>query len=121
MPVPFTILFVEDETSVREVVARMLIEAGFQVFSCTDGAAALRILRERRVDLLFTDIVLPTMNGVELARQARHLRPGIKILFTTAYAQKAAEAEALRAGKILLKPWRQAELLAELRTLLGTS
>jgi CheY-like chemotaxis protein len=117
---PLTILFVEDETAVREVVIRMLVEKGFQVFACADGAAALRILRERRVDLLFTDIVLPTINGVELARQARRLRPGIKVLFTTGYAQKAAEAEALRLGKILLKPWRQTDLIAELKSLLGT-
>ena len=120
MAVPLTILFVEDESSVRDVVVRMLAEKGFEVVACADGTAALRILGERQVDLLFTDIVLPSMNGVELARQARRLRPGLRVLFTTAYAQKAAETEALRLGKILLKPWRRTELFAELSSLFGT-
>jgi two-component system, cell cycle response regulator CpdR len=116
----FTILFVEDETSVRDVVIRMLSEKGFRVFAAADGYDAVRVLAAHHVDLLFTDVVMPGMDGVQLARQAKVMRPAIKVLFTTGYAQRAAERQAMRLGRILFKPLRQAELVREVEVLLGT-
>lgn len=117
---PFTILFVEDDSAVRDVVARMLLDHGFRVFTATNAYEALRIVNEHHVDVLFTDIVLPGLSGIRLAAQARLIRAGLKVLFSTGYAQKAADRDAMRQGKILLKPWRHADLIRELRTLLGS-
>ena len=116
----FTILFVEDETSVRDVIVRMLSEKGFRVFAAADGYDAVQILAAHHVDLLFTDVVMPGIDGVQLARQAKLMRPAIKVLFTTGYAQRAAERQAMRLGRILFKPLRHAELIREVEVLLGT-
>src|SRR5258708_10858202 len=75
-----TILFVEDDTAVRDVVIRILSEKGFGVLTAGDAYDAIRILAERPVDLLFADIILPGMDGVQLAKQPTHMRPGPKIL-----------------------------------------
>jgi CheY-like chemotaxis protein len=114
-----TILFVEDDTTVRDVVIRILSEKGFGVLTASDAYDALKILAARPVDLLFADIILPGMDGVQLARQARLLRPGIKVLFTTGYAQKAIERGAMRQGKVLFKPVRGPELVHEVELLLA--
>lgn len=88
--------------------------------TATNAYEALRIVNEHHVDVPFTDIVLPGLSGIRLAAQARLIRAGLKVLFSTGYAQKAADRDAMRQGKILLKPWRHADLIRELRTLLGS-
>lgn len=115
-----SILFVEDETPVRDVVIRMLSEKGFRVFAAADAHDAVRILAAHHVDLLFTDVVMPGMDGVQLARQAKVMRPAIKVLFATGYAQRATERQAMRLGRILFKPLRADELIREVEALLGT-
>lgn len=115
-----TILSVEDETPVRNVVIRMLTEKGFRVFAAVDAYEAVRILAAHHIDLLFTDVVMPGMDGVQLARQAKVMQPAIKVLFATGYAQRAAERQAMRLGRILFKPLREAELIREVEMLLGT-
>ena len=117
----FSVLFVEDESTVRGVVVQMLIAKGFRVFAAADAYDAIRILAAHHIDLLFTDIVMPGMDGVQLAKQAKTMQPGIKLLFTTGYAQRAAEREAMRHGRLVFKPVRQAELLREVEALLATS
>jgi CheY-like chemotaxis protein len=109
----FTVLFIEDDADVRQLVIQMLAENGFAVLSTAEPYAALRILAERHVDLVFADIVMPGMDRFELAEQARRLRPGIKLLFTTGFPARAAECEAMGYGRLLFKPVRQAELLLE--------
>jgi CheY-like chemotaxis protein len=113
------ILLVEDEPDVRDVVIRILSEKGFGVLSAPDGFEALRILAAGRVDLLFTDIVMPGMDGVELAKRAKALRSGLKVLFATGYPQRAAERNAIHHGRILYKPLRQVELLREVEAALA--
>jgi two-component system, cell cycle response regulator CpdR len=113
-----TILFVEDDTAVRDVVMRILSQKGFTVLATGNAHEALRILTQRPVDLLFTDIILPSMDGIDLAKQAVALRPGLRVLFATGYAQKAAERQALRYGRVLYKPLRAGELVREVQTLL---
>jgi signal transduction histidine kinase/CheY-like chemotaxis protein len=84
------ILVVEDEEQVRTMTVEALRELGYQVVDAPDGATALARLSElARVDLLFTDVVMPGMNGRELADQVRALRPGTPILFTTGYTRNA--------------------------------
>ena len=114
---PFTILFAEDDTGVRESTAAILVAKGFRLLVAADGEEALRLLRENDVDVVFTDVVMPNLNGIELARKARQLRPGIKVLLMTAYYSRAAEAE--RVGRLVFKPLRSAEIEAELRKLLA--
>lgn len=115
-----TILVVEDDTSVRNVVLRMLSERGFAVLTASTAYEALSILRDRPVDLLFADIIMPGMDGVDMVKEAQRLRPGIKVLFSTAYPQVAAKRGAFRQGRVLYKPFRDAELFTVLQALLPT-
>ena len=115
-----SILVVEDESAARDLVIRMLSEKGFGVLTADHAEGALRILSERPVDLLFSDIVLPAMNGIELAKQARRLRPGLKVLFATGYAHAATERDALQLGQVLHKPLRAAELVKTVQALLAS-
>jgi signal transduction histidine kinase/ActR/RegA family two-component response regulator len=81
-----TILLAEDEDQVRRIVANVLRHAGYRVFPASSPQAALRVVEEgSEVDLLLTDVVMPGMNGRELAEQIRRLRPGVKVLFMSGY------------------------------------
>jgi two-component system cell cycle response regulator CpdR len=115
MALATTVLFAEDEKLIRHSVAQLLSLGGFRVLVAEDGYEALRLLTQEDVDVLCTDIVMPGLNGVELARRAKRLRPDLKVLFITGYAAKAAEARQL--GKLLYKPLRGKEIDAELRSL----
>ena len=117
-----TILVVEDDVRVRRVSTRRLKEMGYAVIEADSGAAALEVLaRGEPIDLLFTDVVMPGgMTGLELARQARSLRPGLKVLFTSGYASPAAMKDEVLTGNAvwLGKPYSNADLGAKLRELL---
>ena len=113
MDAPLTVLFVEDESDLRDLVAGMLAARGFRVLVAADGVAALQILRRDDADVLFTDIVMPGIDGVQLARRATAIRPGLKVLFTTGYVQRAIEREAARYGRVLFKPLRHTEIIQE--------
>ena len=115
----FTVLFVEDDRAVRDVVTQALYAKGFAVLVAADAYDAIRILSERHVDVLFTDIIMPGMDGVQLVKQAKLMRPGIKVLFATGYAQKAFERQAVRLGRVLYKPLRENEIVLELKRLLA--
>jgi CheY-like chemotaxis protein len=107
----FTILFTEDDTLVRNAVIELLRQHGFRALVAEDGYAAIRLLMEHAVDLLFTDVVMPGISGYELARQARLLRPDLRVLYMTGHAEQESRGE--RYGKLLLKPLRAAEILSE--------
>lgn len=84
------ILVVEDEQQVRHMTVDALRELGYTVVQASDGNQALeQLVVQPRVDLLFTDIVMPEMNGRQLADRARETRPDLKILFTTGYTRNA--------------------------------
>jgi signal transduction histidine kinase/DNA-binding response OmpR family regulator len=105
-----TILLVDDDDAVREVTGAMLQEMHYHVVTAGSGGAALDVL-ERRSDvaLLVLDFAMPGMNGAELARRARALRPTLPIVFVTGYA----ELEALRAAgeaHVVQKPFRRGAL-----------
>jgi len=118
MGLALTVLFAEDETPIRDSVAQFLSMSGFRVLKAEDGYEALRLLTQEDVDLLFTDIVMPGLDGIELARRARRIRPNLKIMFVTGYSAKASEA--LHLGRVLYKPMRGHQLDAELRSFMGT-
>ena len=110
-----TILFVEDDAAVRESTAQLLASKGFRILVAPDGAAALRLLADNHVDVLFTDIVMHGLDGVALVKRVKEMKPDLKIMFMTGYYSRAAEAEKL--GKLLFKPVRGDRLEAELREL----
>ena len=102
------VLVVEDEPVVRELVVTVLAELGYEAIEAADGPGGLEILRSpRRIDLLITDVGLPGLNGRQLADAARALRPGLKVLFMTGYAENAALASGfLEPGmSIITKPF----------------
>ena len=114
-----TILIAEDDPFVRSAVILRVESLGYRVVAAVNGKEALQRLRaEPGIDMLFTDIVMPGgMSGWELADQARRIRPGLPVLFTSGYAletlveQGRAQAQAV----VLTKPYRKAELAQRLR------
>ena len=119
-----TILVVEDNPEVRQVAVRLLREFGYSVIEARDGPTALAILESNQgVDLLFTDIVMPGgISGIELARRATNLRPGIRHLFATGYAEEVASGGNVHAmaGDILAKPYNKDDLARAVRDALKT-
>jgi CheY-like chemotaxis protein len=116
-----TILVVEDDPRVRRVSVRRLRELGYAVVEVDGGTAALAILDEGGpLDLVFTDIVMPGgMTGMDLARQVRARRPGLKVLFTSGYADPATFQGGMTADDGWLgKPYSRADLASKLRELL---
>ena len=88
------VVVVEDDPAVRMLVVNVLDELGYTAHQAADARTALPLLEsDLRVDLLVTDVGLPGMNGRQLAEIARQHRPGLKVLFMTGYAEKAAERQ----------------------------
>jgi PAS domain S-box-containing protein len=103
-----TVLVVEDDTAVRQLVMQVLEELGYQAIETADGREAVPILQSRRhVDLMITDVGLPGLNGRQLAEIAREGRPGLPILLMTGYTKEAADqAKFLGVGmEIITKPF----------------
>jgi CheY-like chemotaxis protein len=117
-----TILVLEDDDDVRTYTVEILRELGYRVLEAHDGPSALRLLeRQARVDLLFSDVVLPGgMTGAQAAAQARELRPGLKVLFTTGYARNAIIHHGrLDAGvQLITKPFTSTDLATKIRDVL---
>jgi PAS domain S-box-containing protein len=117
------VLLVEDHPGVRDVAVKQLEEFGCKVIQAHDGQAALALLKQGQdVDLLFTDIVMPGgMTGVDLARQATELRPGLKVLFTSGFAESALQGDQSRLGgrNFLSKPYRKQDLARRIREVLA--
>jgi CheY-like chemotaxis protein len=116
-----TILVAEDQPEVLELAASYLEDEGYEVLTAASGEAAVAILRERPgIDLVFTDLVMPGIDGFGVARQAIALNPGTRILYTTGYADQLYRNDPLFArGDLLPKPYRLAALgkrIAELLT-----
>ena len=87
------ILLAEDDTDMRRFLVKALQNAGFDVVSYDNGLSAYQRLREEPFELLLTDIVMPEMDGIELARRASELDPDIKIMFITGFAAVALNAD----------------------------
>jgi PAS domain S-box-containing protein len=117
-----TVLVVEDEPVVRGVIVEMLQDQGFRALEAVDGPSGLRLLRlNQRIDLLVTDVGLPGMNGRQLADQAREMRPDLKILFITGYAENVAIAKGfLQPGmEMITKPFDLDKLSQRVREMVA--
>jgi len=116
------VLVVEDEAAVRQISMEALRELGFAVLSTQSPRDALQILADNeKIALLFTDVVMPGMNGRELARQALAMRPKLKVLYTTGYSRNAIVHNGVLDPEtfLLAKPFTIDELAAKLEQILA--
>ena len=118
-----TILLVEDEDAVRSFAARALKMRGYTVLEAAGGEAALDIVRRHKgaIDLLITDVVMPNMDGPTLVRAARRLRPEMRIIFMSGYAEDAFRRNEERAEELhfLPKPFGLKQLVAKVKEVLS--
>ena len=115
------ILLAEDDNDMRRFLVKALENAGYEVIDYDNGMSAYRRLREEPFELLLTDIVMPEMDGIELARRASELDPDIKIMFITGFAAVALnpDMQAPRDAKILSKPFHLRDLVGEIGRLIA--
>lgn len=112
---PKTILVVDDDPDVRDYASQVLEDYGYTVLTATDGAAALVVLADNeQIDVLFTDILMPGLDGVETARRARQQMPGLRVLFASGYAGALTPA-----SHLLKKPYRPQQLAGEIAAVLS--
>ena len=109
------ILLAEDDEDMRRFLERALEKAGHDVIAFAEGASAFERLKSTTIDLLLTDIVMPEMDGIELARRAAEMDPNLKIMFITGFAAVALhpDSKAPKDAKVLSKPFHLRDLVAE--------
>ena len=114
------ILLAEDDDSLRGFLARALERAGYEVTACADGDEAAAKLDEQW-DLLLTDIVMPGLDGIEVARQAAAIHPQLRIMFITGFAAVAlaAGSQAPAGAKVLSKPIHLREIVSEVERMMA--
>jgi two-component system, cell cycle response regulator CpdR len=115
------ILLAEDDDDMRRFLARALERAGHEVSAFAEGASAFAELQEAVFDLLLTDIVMPEMDGIELARRATARDPGLKIMFITGFAAVALhpDSQAPKEAKVLSKPFHLKDLVSEIERMVA--
>lgn len=108
------VLIVDDETQIREVLARMLAEMGYQVMLCGDGEDALALFRREwaQIDFVILDLIMPKISGWEVLREMRKIDPGAKILIASGHCKENDKdgIGGVKPDAFLLKPFRSAEL-----------
>lgn len=108
------ILLAEDDESMRAYLARALERSGYDVVAVATGAEAVPYLNGDRFDLLLTDIVMPEMDGIELAQKASAIDPAIRVMFITGFAAVALQGgRTAPEAKLLSKPFHLKDLVAE--------
>jgi two-component system, cell cycle sensor histidine kinase and response regulator CckA len=116
-----TILLVEDEPAVRRLVSQMLLLTGYTVLEAASGPEAVALITQRRepVNLLLTDIVMPSMSGGELADKLSHDYPFMRVLFTSGYMDDSVVNEIVaRGAQFLPKPFSPEVLMRKVRDVL---
>src|SRR3954465_12502346 len=115
------ILLAEDDESMRVYLSRALERVGYDVTAVDRGTAALPPLEAEGFDLLLTDIVMPEMDGIELAQKAASIAPDMRVMFITGFAAVALKAgRAAPSAKTLSKPFHLRDLVAEVDRLFQT-
>ena len=113
------IVLAEDDESMRGFLERALERAGYEVVSFANGAEAFERLEKESFTLLLTDIVMPRMDGIELARRASELDPDLKIMFITGFAAVTLNNDAPKDARVLSKPFHLRDLVREVDRLLA--
>jgi two-component system, cell cycle response regulator CpdR len=112
------ILLAEDEQAMREYLARALEKSGYEVVSVDRGTEAAPLLEDQHFDLLLTDIVMPEMDGIELARHCAKVSPKTEVMFITGFSGVALRAgQSMPQAKILSKPFHLKDLVLEVERL----
>jgi CheY-like chemotaxis protein len=105
------ILVVDDDAGVRELASAILIGAGYRVLEAETGQRAMMLFEAHPdIDLIFTDVVMPGLDGFKLADMTKFKRPSVKIVYATAFLDVAHEKLGVVHGQILKKPYRGAQL-----------
>lgn len=114
------ILLAEDDDDMRHYLSRALERAGFQVVSVDRGSAALTLIEAGEpFDLLLTDIVMPEMDGIEVARRAAQRCPHMRVMFITGFSAVSVRAgKSLPGARVLSKPFHLRDLVAEVKAVL---
>ena len=108
------ILLAEDDDSMREYLARALERTGYAVTAVDRGTTALAVLEREGYDLLLTDIVMPELDGIELAQRASVLHPAMRVMFITGFAAVTLQNGAMPPdAKVLSKPFHLRDLVME--------
>lgn len=108
------ILLAEDEEAMRAYLERALIKAGFEVTSVDRGTEAVPLLEKEHFDLLLSDIVMPEMDGIELAQRCAEVSPRTKVMFITGFAAVSLRASREQPhAKVLSKPFHLRDLVLE--------
>jgi PAS domain S-box-containing protein len=119
-----TILLVDDEKSLRKLGKRVLSDAGYRVLEASDGAMALRVAAEEvgEIDLVLTDVEMPTLGGRGMVDELHELSPGIRVLFMSGYTDNEILRRGLRSPEsaFLQKPFTAESLCAAVRSVLAT-
>ena len=115
------ILLAEDDDDLRRFLVKALEKAGHRVTPFAEGASAYEEVKQATFDLLLTDIVMPEMDGIELARRAAELDPALKIMFITGFAAVALnpDSNAPKDAKVLSKPFHLRDLVDEVNRLMA--
>lgn len=114
----FRILLAEDEQVMREYLARALERSGYEVVAVDRGTAAAPLLETERFDLLLTDIIMPEMDGIQLAHHCNMVSPTTNVIFITGFSGVALRAGAsIPNAKILAKPLHLKDLVLEVERL----
>ncbi len=112
------ILLAEDEEAMRAYLARALENAGFEVVAVDRGTAAVPLLEREYFDLLLSDIVMPEMDGIELAQRCSEVSPHTKVIFITGFAGVMVKAnQEMPQAKVLSKPFHLRDLVLEVQQL----
>ncbi|MEO0909761.1 MAG: response regulator [Pseudomonadota bacterium] len=111
----------EDDNDMRRFLEKALANAGYDVIAYDNGASAYDRLREEPFTLLLTDIVMPEMDGIELARRATEIDPDMKVMFITGFAAVALnpDSDAPKDAKVLSKPFHLRDLVNEVEKMLA--
>jgi two-component system cell cycle response regulator CpdR len=116
------ILLAEDEEAMRVYLARALEKAGYEVVAVDRGTEALPYLEREHFDLLLSDIVMPEMDGIELAQRCAELHPDTKVMFITGFAAVTLKANRdAPQAKVLSKPFHLRDLVMEVQRVFGQS
>jgi two-component system, cell cycle sensor histidine kinase and response regulator CckA len=117
-----TVLFVEDEVALRDLMHRVLVKGGYTVLAAADGVEALALaeVHPGPIDLVVTDVIMPRMSGADLAARLRARQPGIRVLYVSGYTadQLRAQADLGREATLLAKPFASDGLLRKVREIL---
>ena len=120
-----TILIIDDEVSILDAISLVLVKNEYQVLRANDGAAGLDLFRKHadRISVVLVDVIMPGMDGVQIAQALKAINPQVKIIASTGHADETMESklEALGVGFILRKPYDTGKLLSSLHEMISGS